>query len=195
LRIFEGRNFTYRLFIVNKDSMKIGIAKFISTLLLCVVVLGISRSTASAQARPSSKGSVISLDVLELALRGPLAIQYEWKTTPVNSWALRGYFWPARDYYSAFGVGAAYRFYVADSRALTGLSVAPAGDVYFFSSSELDKSATIFLVGGDLAYKWIFDAFAVEPMFGIRIGFGGSESVSYATGFLPVLSVNLGYAW
>lgn len=175
--------------------MKIGIAKLTAIILLVAAALGSTTNTASAQARPSSKGSVISLDVLELALQGPLSIQYEWKTSPVNSWALRGYFWPTRGDYSAFGVGGAYRFYIADSRALTGLSVAPAADVFFFNSSLLSKTATIFEIGGDLAYKWIFDQFSVEPMFGIRIGFGGAESVTYATGFLPVLAVNLGYAW
>jgi hypothetical protein len=175
--------------------MKIGIVKFITAAMLLVGALGISTTNASAQARPSSKGSVLSLDVLELALQGPLSIQYEWRTTSVNSWALRGYFWPARENFSAFGLGGAYRFFVADSRALTGLSVAPAADIFFFSNSFSDRSATVFDIGGDLAYKWIFDAFSVEPMFGIRIGIGGSQTVSYATGFLPVLSVNLGYAW
>jgi hypothetical protein len=175
--------------------MKIGFAKYLTIVLLGVGALGLSTSKVSAQARPSSKGSVISLNLLALALQGPLDVQYEWRTAPTNSWALRGYFWPSRDQFSAFGLGGAYRFYIADSRALTGLSVAPAADIYFFSSSVLDKTATVFELGGDLAYKWIFDSFAVEPLFGIRIGFGGSETATYATGFVPFLAVNLGYAW
>jgi hypothetical protein len=175
--------------------MKNGFARIITAALLCLATVGMFTSHASAQARPSSKSNVLSIDVLELALRGPLALQYEWKSTPVNSWAVRGYFWPARDGFSAFGVGGAYRFYIADSRALTGLSVAPAADIFFFSNSFSDRTATIFDIGGDLAYKWIFDQFSIEPMFGIRIGIGASETVSYATGFLPVLSANIGYAW
>jgi hypothetical protein len=175
--------------------MKIGIAKFIAAALICVGALGISSTSASAQARPSSKGSVISLDVLGLAYGHPLTIQYEWRTGPTNSWALRGYFWPTRDNFSAFGVGGAYRIYVADSRALTGLSIAPAADVFFFSNSYADRTAMVIDIGGDLAYKWIFDQFSVEPMFGLRIGIGGSETASFATGFQPVLSANLGYAW
>ena len=174
--------------------MKIGIAKLASALVIVAVLFGIV-GNSRGQARVSSKNNVISLDPIGLAYSGYALFQYEFKTGPTNSWALRAILWPARDAYStAFGLGAAYRIYIADSRALTGLSVAPAADVVFFRAVDAGVAgATIFDIGGDLAYKWIFDQFSVEPMFGLRIGFG--SQVTYATGFQPVLALNLGYAW
>jgi hypothetical protein len=153
--------------------------------------------SAYAQARPSPAENVISLDPLELALLGPLNVQYEWKSGPVNSWALRGHFW-GRTGWTGFGLGGAYRFYIADSRALTGLSVAPAADIFFFSNSELGYSATDLLIGGDLGYKWIFTQFSVEPIVTFRIGIGLGSSISnftYATGAVVGIGIYLGYAW
>lgn len=151
---------------------------------------------ARAQARPSPAQNDIAGDPLDLLLGGSLNVQYEFKTSPVNSWALRGHFWSRGDF-SGFGLGAAYRFYIADSRALTGLSVAPAADLFFFSNDLGYASTTDILIGGDLAYKWIFDQFSVEPILTLRIGIeaGNAPTLSYATGLVAGLGVYLGYAW
>src|SRR5205809_7358627 len=109
---------------------------------LFFVVLGAlvaSSNSARSQARPSPKTQVFSVDPVGLILDDPLILQYEYKTGPVNSWAFRALWWPygvdiSYDW-TAFGVGAAYRFYVADSRALTGLSIAPAAELFFFHGS------------------------------------------------------------
>ncbi len=165
-------------------------------------------SRARAQARPSPATQVVSVDLLPLVTGlGPMAFQYEYKVDPVTSWELRFLIWPygtdasGRDW-TGYGLGGAYRFYIADSRALTGLSVAPAADLIFFHStieiggkSQSDKSATCFDIGGDLAYKWIFEQFAVEPMLGLRIGFGPNVAPSSETTTRVVLGLSLGYAW
>lgn len=139
---------------------------------------------AHSQARPSSKTQVFSVDPVGLILDDPLILQYEYKTGPVNSWAFRALWWPygtdiSYDW-TAYGVGAAYRFYVADSRALTGLSIAPAAELLFFHGSfaggaSSSKSGIAVWIGGDVGYKWIFDDFSVEPMLGLRIGLGPSS--------------------
>jgi hypothetical protein len=64
----------------------------------------------------------------------------------------------------------------------------------FYSSSELNKSSFVFGIGGEIAYKWIFDQFAVEPGFGVTIGFGG-DNVAYYTKTRPYALVNVGYAF
>ncbi len=179
-------------------------AKALSLVAVFGLFVQLAPKSAHAQARPSSKQNVISIDLLGLAVRQPLNIQYEFKTSPVNSWALRAHYWPGRvsvDNWSSFGIGAAYRIFIADSRALTGLSVAPAADLYFFSSTANGDAvgghtSTIAWIGGDIAYKWIFDQFAVEPMLGLRIGYTPSVNApGYATGFVSILAVNVGYAW
>lgn len=165
-----------------------------STLLAVCFVLIASASTIFAQARTSAKTQVISVDALGLVQRGGfITAQYEWKTAPTNSIHIRGIF-STYTTYTGFGVGGAYRFYIADSRALTGLSVAPVAHIFFYSSSALNKSTQVVSVGGEAAYKWIFDQFSVEPGIGLQIGFLGED--------LPFLNtarfygqVHLGYAW
>src|SRR5579872_5036519 len=160
-----------------------------------------SAQCARAQARPSPATQVISVDFLPLAYDYPLTVQYEFKADPVTSWMFRVHYWPSPDPsgdWSGFGIGAAYRFFIADSRALTGLSVAPAADLFFFRQTLFNTSqrtAICFDIGGDIAYKWIFDQFAVEPILGLRIGFGPNVSPTRAIGTEPLIGLSAGYAW
>ena len=178
--------------------MKFGITKTFTVLLVTIVMLSLPASRSYGQARPSPKENVISVDPLGLAYHDPLTFQYEYKSGPVNSWVFRLHYWPTyfeADDWSAFGLGAAYRFYIADSRALTGLSVEPAADLYFFKGANSGRSAIVFWIGGGIAYKWIFDDFALEPMLGFRIGFGSQVAPGFATGAQGILALNAGYAW
>jgi hypothetical protein len=175
--------------------MKLSIVKSFGTLFFVIMLCGIMVTQSYAQARPSSKENVISIDPLDLLLNGPLSLQYEMKAGPVNSWVARLHIWPKlTNTWSAFGVGGAYRWYIADSRALTGLAVDPAADIYF-SSDAYGHNAVVLAIGGDISYKWIFDQFALEPMFGFRIGFSPSSTVGIGTGGRASLNLNLGYAW
>jgi hypothetical protein len=164
-------------------------SKFTRFILFAVVIAGICvlSNEARSQARPSPKTQVISIEPVGLILNTPLRLQYEYKTGPVNSWAFRALWWPYginNGYdWTAFGAGAAYRFYVADSRALTGLNVAPVAEVFFFHGSNLAingqaRTGIAVWIGGDVAYKWIFDDFSIEPLLGLRIGMGPSQSGS-----------------
>ncbi|MEO6940637.1 MAG: hypothetical protein ABI444_10935 [Candidatus Kapaibacterium sp.] len=175
--------------------MKTRIANILSVALVSAICLGGLSQASFGQARPSSKTSDISIGPLSLLVQGVISVQYEWKASQTSSWALRGEFVPTSGNFHAFGVGAAYRFYVADSRAITGLSVAPALDLFFFGSSSLQQNYTILSIGGDIAYKWIFDQFSVEPLVGVRIGVTGGQSVSAFSGFYPLFDCFLGYAF
>jgi hypothetical protein len=152
-------------------------------------------STAFAQARTSTKTQVISLEALGLFQKGNIiTVQYEWKTAPTNSIHIRGRFSDYSNTYTGFGLGGGYHFYIADSRALTGLNVAPVAEVWFYNSSELNSSSTVFGVGGEIAYKWIFDQFSVEPGVGVMIGFGGDD-ITYYTQTRVYAQCHLGYAF
>ncbi len=153
---------------------------------------------ARAQDRPSPALYDVAIDPLDLlAQQGPLNLQYEWETSPVNSWVVRAHYWSVTPW-GGFGAGAAYRFYIADSRALNGLSVAPAADIFFLNDGNLGHAATDVWLGGDLGYKWIFNQFSVEPLIGLRIGFAAGSPASNlgaSTGGVAQISVYLGYAW
>jgi hypothetical protein len=179
--------------------MKFGSIKCL--VVIALIALSFSATKTYAQARPSPATQVISVDFIPLVLTFPVTVQYEYKVDPVTSWAFRLHFWPGiTDNYTGFGFGAAYRLYIADSRALTGLAVAPVADLFFFRQSQQiggtgTRSAVGVDLGGDLTYKWIFDEFAVEPIFGLRFGIGGSNAPPVFTTIQPLIGCSLGYAW
>lgn len=166
--------------------------------LALVVVIGLSATLTTnlyAQARTSTKTQVLSIDALGLFQSGNIVtLQYEWKTAPTNSFHIRGRFSDFGGFYTGFGVGAGYRFYIADSRALTGLNVAPVAEAWFYNSSALNSSSTVFGLGAEVGYKWIFDQFAVEPGVGLGFGFGGDD-ITYYTKTRVYAQVHLGYAF
>lgn len=171
--------------------------KLFSTVAIAVffVVSTFLSVDASAQAKTSTKTQVISLEALGLFQSGSIiTVQYEWKASPTTSWHIRGRFSDYSNTYTGFGLGGGYHFYIADSRALTGLNVAPVAEVWFYNSSELNSSSTVFGVGGEIAYKWIFDQFSVEPGVGVMIGFGGDD-ITYYTKTRVYAQCNLGYAF
>lgn len=175
--------------------MKLRISSILAALLIAVSVFGFT-SNANAQARPSSKGNIISVEPLGLLGIGNfkhIHLQYEWRASNDNSWAVRGFLVPTSGNTSAFGFGGSYRFYIADSRALTGFNISPSADIFLITWGS--QNYTSFSVGGDAAYKWIFDSFGVEPYFRLRQYFTGDESDASFSGMEFNVGVYLGYAW
>jgi hypothetical protein len=172
--------------------MKSTISSIVAAALIAIMTFG-TASDASAQARPSSRGSFIGGDPFGILWGYAISAQYEGRISQDNSYALRFALYPNID--NSIGLGASYRFYIADGRALTGLNVSPGIDAIIGSSGEL--SYAYFSVGGDLAYKWIFDGgFGIEPYLSIRNIFLLSEyGNSKLSGFRPGVGVWLGYAW
>ncbi len=166
--------------------------KFILSFVVCFVLL--VGSTSFAQERASAKTQVISGDFVGLFLDGgEFHVQYEWKSGSLNSWFVRALLGGYQSY-TGLGLGGGYRFFIADSRALTGLALAPVAHAYFFKSGDLGRSQLFFSIGGELSYKWLFDNFSVEPLLGAGLAFGG-EDISYLTKVRPYLGIYLGYAW
>ncbi|HEY3875085.1 MAG TPA: hypothetical protein VGM92_06385 [Candidatus Kapabacteria bacterium] len=171
--------------------------------LIAALSFTVSTSSLHAQARPSPATQVLSVDVVPLLTGSTLSLQYEFKSDPTSSWLIRANFWPSpAPEWNGFGIGAAYRFYIADSRALTGLSAAPAVDLLFFSQSSENETVQSHFgtqigvaIGGDLAYKWIFSQFAVEPVLGLRVGLGASQVPGGFQTIYALIGCSLGYAW
>lgn len=152
-----------------------------------------SAREGQAQSR-SNISSAISADPISLLVWHVLNAQYEWKASTFNSYVVRGDLYTYGDF-KAFGAGFAYRWYLADTRAITGLSLAPSADILFFSNGITDRSSTAFTIGGDLAYKWNFNQFVVEPILRLFIGIAGNDVPSGYSGVNPTIGVNLGYGW
>ena len=160
-----------------------------------------SANRGYTQARPSPATQVASVDFLPLAYSYPLTFQYEYKADPVTSWMFRLHYWPSPSRTvrgralaselpidSLLPIAARSRAYPLPQRQ----------DLFFFHQTlfgSSQRTAICFDIGGDIAYKWIFDQFAVEPLLGLRIGFGPNLSPSRAIGTEPLIGLSGGYAW
>src|SRR5438046_1837345 len=149
--------------------------RFISVFLIVIALLPLLTQSGFSQ-RASAKNNDIAGDFVGYLMpENTFTVQYEWKAASTQSWVVRAEFLIPGKNTTAFGVGAGMRFYVLDSRALSGFSVGPVGDVLFFKNNDLGKSIVAFAIGGDIAHKWFFDQFTVEPSFGLRFGITGKE--------------------
>ncbi len=154
--------------------------------------------------RASAKNYDIAIDVVDYLVNNTFAGQLELKLNPTSSLLLRAEYVlkstttdATNGKTTAFGLGAGYRFYILDSRALTAFSIAPAADVFFFKN--LIRNNILFSIGADAGYKIFFDQFTIEPTLGARFGItpGGQlpEGEDTFTGIYPVVNIYLGWAW
>lgn len=161
---------------------------------------------SSYSQRASAKNNDLSVDAVDFLVNNTFTLQYEGKMSSTSSFVARIEYVTKNvgtaaspNLTTAFGVGAAWRFYILDSRALAEFSVAPAVDLFFFKNTTLSRNSVLFALGGDGAYKFFFDQFTVEPTLGVRIGFAPGNNLppgeSTFTGVYPVVGVFLGYAW
>ncbi|TAL68339.1 MAG: hypothetical protein EPN82_10960 [Bacteroidetes bacterium] len=170
--------------------------KFKLFVMLIIATLALSLPSKSVNAQ--SYNNAISGNLLGLAYYyQEFDVTYENRVSARNSFTIKGYFFSGFGYYDAYGIGGSYRWYlklIQDNKSpLEGLSVGPMGMVLFWGSKWSGyKSSATFAVGGEAAYKWVFDGFVVEPILTLGLNLMGIEGITY-----PVfgLGCNLGYAW
>ena len=179
--------------------------RYFTVLLVLLIISGIFFGTKNSYAqRSTAKNNDIAVDFVNFLVNNTFTLQYEFKATSTTSFLIRGEYitkntGTATGVTSALGVGGAWRFYILDSRALAGFSVAPAIDLFFFKNTNLSRNNIVFSVGADAAYKFFFDQFTVEPTFGLREGIvpgtNPPPGENTFTGIYPIVSVYLGWAW
>jgi hypothetical protein len=176
----------------------------VSFFILLLVSGLLSMPKSGYSQRASSRNNDVAIDFVDYLVWNTFTGQLELKLNPTSSLLLRAEYVLKNTITSAtngkttaFGFGAAYRFYIIDSRALAGFSAAPAVDVFFFKN--LIRNNILFSIGGDAAYKVFFDQFTIEPTLGARFGItpGGQlpDGESTFTGVYPVVNIYLGWAW
>lgn len=170
----------------------------ILTSLVALFALLIMASSANAQGKNAYQYN-ISIDPFDFVVSKTLNATFEYKLSSENSFTIAGSYYKYNDWWSAFGIGGSYRWYIdlfkEGNRALTGFSVGPCArlsfwtwDAYGSTSSETQLS-----LGGEAAYKWIFKGgWSVEPI--LRLTFGvldvpGLDYGGWGAG------VNLGYSF
>ncbi len=167
------------------------------TILALLAALVLMSSSAFAQKYTSN----ISIDPLDLLVGKKLNLTYEHRLSAENSFTIFGSYIKWSDNWSATGIGGSYRWYLdafkEGKTALNGLSVGPLAAVTFWTwdgGGVLSyDGGTTFLVGGEVAYKWIFkNQFSVEPIMRVAFPLGELDGLSYS-GF--GFGVNLGYSW
>ncbi|MEP7233868.1 MAG: hypothetical protein ABI778_01110 [Ignavibacteriota bacterium] len=179
--------------------------RYLASLLVVGLVLGSIVIPKSAYSqRASANNNDIAIDFINFLVNNTFTAQYEFKSTPTSSFLLRAQYVSISNnaesgVTSAFGAGLGWRFYILDNRALSGLSIAPVVDLFFFKNNTLGKSNVVFSLGADAAYKFFFGQFTIEPTLGARNGFVPSNDIAPGentfSGIYPVVAIYLGYAW
>jgi hypothetical protein len=151
-----------------------------------------------ARAQNTPRAHAISVNPFGFA-HGALSIDYE-QRSGTNSFVIRAEFFPERKYWTAFGIGGAYRWYFAPNngaRALSGLAAGPFLDAIFWSwrgEKHYGGGTTSIVFGGELSYKWIWTNFMLEPI--LSLGFMPvNTDEAYYRGAYWGLGLSLGYAW
>lgn len=130
-------------------------------------------------------------------------VTYEHKLSQTNSFTVNGYYWGVENW-NAYGFGGSYRWYIdafKDGKtSLEGFSVGPAVAIGFWSfdgPSYMDYGdsfgGTSIAIGGEAAYKWVWDGFMLEPS--ISIMFNASKVDGYNDYNAFGLGLSAGYAW
>lgn len=166
---------------------------------IIVLMIFVSLTNFSqAQKTTNRFENAISVDPVDLLIGKTLSVTYEHQVAKINT--ITGSVLYARydEHWSAFGIGACYRWYPLflddGKKPIEGLSVGPMARLLFFnfSNGPVSENDTYIVIGGDAAYKWIFDKWVVEPVFHLGIGLTSITGLGY-NGW--GLGVNLGYAW
>ena len=159
----------------------------------CAIALVLLTNASSAQSYANS----ISADPLSLAFH-VFNATYEHRVSPMNSFTIFGSYFTFVDW-TAYGVGASYRWYFNINDGKNPLAGLSAGPVAAFSTWTWDGAAYwgyegggTFSIGGQAAYKWIFGGFVLEPNVMILFQTKKLSGLDWS----PFgIGVNLGYAW
>jgi len=133
----------------------------------------------------------ISGDPIDFLNRDALNVTFEFQTDKINSVTIFGTFYniDTKAIKSAFALGASYRWYpnfIPDGKkCIEGFAIGPFINGIFFDGGS------VFGLGPEFAYKWVFGGFVVEPTFRIYIFTGSERTTFHSWG----LGLNLGYAW
>ncbi|MBI5325257.1 MAG: hypothetical protein HZB41_08310 [Ignavibacteriae bacterium] len=168
--------------------------KLFVVLIIAVIALAIPTKSTYAQ-----YNNAISANPIGLAF-GLFNATYETRVSANNSFTVSGYYWKLLDW-TAFGFGGSYRWYLKlltdNKKPLEGLSAGPAIALGFWKwdgpyGSLVYDGGTSIAIGGEVAYKWVFDGFVVEPIINIMFNVASLSGLTYQ----PFgAGVNLGYAW
>lgn len=144
----------------------------------------------------------IMTDPLDLINTSRFNIRYEQMLTKKNSFTAELVYDYNYNNVHGFVVGAAYRWYFRNlfpdvkTSGIEGLIVAPYARLGIYrhklNTNNYDNDLGL-EIGGEVAYKWVFGGFAVEPI--IRLGIGATGPEYYNKGFHPWPGVSIGYAW
>lgn len=158
-----------------------------------VAFLTISLSDTFAQRVVRKYNQSISANPIGLAF-GLFNATYEQALNAENSFTVGANYWGYAGW-TAFGISGSYRWYLfQDSeKMLKGLSFGPLVSFGMWGyENDTYANSTSLSVGGEIAYKWVFDGFVVEPNAQISFNVLSIDGLSYR----PFgIGVSLGYAW
>jgi len=172
--------------------------KYFVTICLFFILLSSTNSFAQEAAAKDYNQS-IGVNPIGLIF-GLVNVTYEQQLSAENSFTVNVNYWDFLGW-TAFGFGGSYRWYLMQDqdKALKGLSFGPVVAVGFWSY-DYDgfvlkdyAGGTSFAIGGEAAYKFIFNSgFTIEPIIQLTINVLDVSGLAYRS---YSIGANLGYSW
>jgi hypothetical protein len=156
------------------------------------IFAGLNQS-AYSQRTIKNYNEAITANPLALAF-GILNVNYEMQVSKENSLIIGGTYYGYQGW-TGFGLNGIYKWYLFQDQevALKGFGFGPSVGVAFLGYTNASYSSRMSLsIGGEASYKWIFDDFVLEPVFGINYNVLSQAGLDWRPFYL---GVNVGFAW
>jgi hypothetical protein len=160
---------------------------------IVLLLIFTSSSELSAQRVIKNYNEAITANPLALAF-GIFNVNYEMQVSAENSLVLGATYYGYQGW-SGLGVSGIYKWYLFQDaeKAIKGFGFGPSAAIGFLNYRDDSYSNRMSLaIGGEASYKWIFDDFVLEPVFGINYNVLSEAGLDWRPFYL---GVNVGYAW
>jgi len=173
-------------------------------MMLLLGIIAITGMPNYALAQRASYNEAITIEPLNFLMNGIINAKYEQKLSPTNSFTVGGllvYKNPSGGTWLGIGVNGSYRWYIdlfkTRQKTIQGFSVGPRASILYLTfdneqNASALKNGTIFRIGGEAMYKWIWDSFVLEA--GIVLDFPVLNGSDFEPGAFG-LNASIGYAW
>lgn len=162
------------------------------SLFVTFIFVGFS-SNVYSQRVVKNYNEAITANPLALAF-GIFNVNYEMQVSKENTLVIGGIYYGYQGW-TGFGVSGTYKWYIFQDqeKPIKGFGFGPSAAIAFLGYTNDTYSNRMSLsIGGEASYKWIFDDFVLEPVFGINYNVLSEAGLDWRPFYL---GVNVGYAW
>lgn len=163
------------------------------TIVLAAIILIAFPSESHSQRVMKNYNEAITANPLALAF-GIFNVNYEMQVSRENSLTIGATYYGYQGW-TGVGLQGIYKWYLFQDadKAIKGFGFGPSASIGYIGYRDATYANRMTLaIGAEATYKWIFDDFVLEPVFGINYNVLVEAGMDWRPFYL---GVNVGYAW